>query len=237
MNHLAAPSAVSAAPSDLIRSMLPLVKRIAASFAARLTPSMSVDDLVSAGLLALVELQRRHGQLPPDELERLAAARLRGAMLDEMRKGDPLSRRIRRRARQVDQVSAAFEARHGRLPTDAEIGGHLGITAASACDARILARTTAVRAHDVDQDDVAGPGGADPETNTHRGQRLERFHAAVGELPARQQKVVELYFGEDLTLRQIGEQFGVTEARISQILTGAVKELRTRCASVPPPAA
>jgi RNA polymerase sigma factor for flagellar operon FliA len=236
VNHVSSTATVQPS-AELIRTMLPLVRRIAASFSARLSPSMSVDDLVSAGLLALVELQRRHGHLPVDELERLAAARLRGAMLDEMRQADPLSRRIRRRARQVEQVSALFEARHGRAPSDAEIGGHLGISATSCSDARVLARRVAVRAHDVDQEDVAGPTGGDPETRAHRGERLARFHAAVGHLPARQQQVVELYFGEDLTLRQIGEKFGVTEARISQILSGAVKELRTRCASVPPPAA
>lgn len=237
MNHPAIRTDAATPPADLVRAMLPLVRRIAASFSARLSASMSVDDLVSAGLLALVELQRRHADLPFEDLERLAAARLRGAMLDEMRQADPLSRRLRRRARQVEQASALFEARHGRAPSDAEIGGHLGISATSCSDARVLARRVAVQAHDVDQEAVAGPVGGDPETRAHRGERLARFQAAVGHLPARQQQVVELYFGEDLTLRQIGQKFGVTEARISQILSGAVKELRTRCASVPPPAA
>lgn len=221
---------------DFIRTMLPLVKRIAATFSSRLPPAVSVDDLVSAGFLALVELQLRNLTLGMDELERLAAPRVRGAMLDEMRQADPLSRRIRRRARQVVDVSQSFEARHGRRPTDEEVGAQLGVSARAAAQATALARGSATAASDPDRmAELPDPRRLDPEGEAQRGERIARFRSAVQYLPPRHRQIVELYFVEDMTLRQIGQRFGVTEARISQLLSVAVKELRTRCASIPPP--
>ena len=224
--------------SDLVVTMLPLVKRIAVSFSSRLPPAVSVDDLVSAGLLALVELERRSGTLPPEDLERLAVARLRGAMLDEMRQADPLSRRIRRRAKQVGDLSRQFEARHGRPPTDDELGASLGLSPRVAVMASALARSISSSHSDSERlAELPDMRRMDPERVAQRGERFARVRTAVEKLPSRQREIVELYFGADLTLRQIGVRFGVTEARISQLLSAAVKELRTNCASMPPPAA
>ena len=223
--------------TEFIRSMLPLVKRIAATFATRLPPTISIEDLVSAGFLALVEMHKRNHDLSPQDLERLASPRLRGAMLDEMRQADPLSRRIRRRARQVVEVIQAYESRHGRRPTEQEVAAQLGVTPEAAAHASALARGSATTVSDAERiAELPDHRADDPESNAQRGERFARFESAVGLLPQRQRQIVELYFGYDLTLRQIGEKFGVTEARISQLLSVAVKELRVRCASIPPPA-
>ena len=106
---------------EWIRVTMPMVRRLAASLARRLPSSMSMEDLVSAGFLALVALQRRHPEVTPEELAQTSAARVRGAMLDELRAADPLSRRTRRRVRAIDQATATFEARHGRRPSDVEL--------------------------------------------------------------------------------------------------------------------
>jgi RNA polymerase sigma factor for flagellar operon FliA len=223
---------------EFIRDMLPVVKRVAASFAVRLPPSTSINDLVSAGFLALIELQQRHEALPLEELERLAVPRLRGAMLDELRRADPLSRRVRQRARQAARFAESFETRHGRRPSDGEVAESLGVSiAATACATALALGAAPVAQHPDLIAELPDRSAPDPEGEAQRGERFARVRAAVEHLRVRDREIVELYFSDEMTLRQIGERFGVTEARISQLLSGAVKQLRTHCASMPPPAA
>jgi RNA polymerase sigma factor for flagellar operon FliA len=216
--------------------LLPMVRRIAAGFSRRLPPSLAVDDLVGAGLVALVELRRRHPHMPLEELERLGAVRARGAMLDELRQADPLSRRVRQRAQQMDRVAAAVEARTGQSPSEQELATALGISDRAAIATRRLARSVArVEPHQPHR--AACATVPSPEEATHVRQRLARCRDAIGRLPDRQRRVVDLYFHHDRNLRQIGEQLGVSEARASQILSGTVRTLRHSCASIMPPAA
>lgn len=222
---------------EWIRVTMPMVRRLAASLARRLPSSMSMEDLVSAGFLALVALQRRHPEVTPEELAQTSAARVRGAMLDELRAADPLSRRTRRRVRAIDQATATFEARHGRRPSDVELAGLVGVSTPDAVAAQVVARRAKTALQEGESPErTATATGMSPEEHAHRRQRFARFTRAVEALPGRQRRVVELYFGEDQTLRQVGEHLGVTEARVSQMLSGAVKQLRVTCASVPPPA-
>lgn len=223
-------------PAWLLRT-LPQIERVAARLARRLPPPLSAEDLVGAGCVAVLELHRRNPSLPADELERLAISRARGAMLDEMRTADPLSRRTRRRTREVEAVAAEVIARTGRAPADDEIASSLGISRQAVAEAKRVAITRTVPLEDESVAIRATSTAASPEEATHRGQRLARCRTAVARLPERQQRVVTRYFGEDHTLRQIGADLGVTEARVSQILSGAVRDLRTACASLPPPAA
>lgn len=224
--------------AEWVRAARPMLERIAARFARRLPPSLSTDDLVGAGFVALLKMKRRHPTLALVELDRLSASCVRGAMLDEMRQNDPLSRRTRLRAKQIDQITTSFEAREGRAPSEAELGAALGVSRATA--ATVLRVADSAARHDTAADPierVPSTDGLGPEDATHRRERLSRVQQAVVGLPLRQQRIVALYFGNERTLRQIGDELGVTEARISQLLTGAVKELRMTCASKPPPTA
>lgn len=223
-------------PEWLTRA-LPQIERIAARLARRLPPPLSAEDLVGAGCLAVLEMHRRHPTLPGDQLERLAISRARGAMLDEMRGADPLSRRTRRRTREVETIAAEHTARTGRAPADDEIATALGISGGAVAEAKRVASTRTVPLEDEAVANRTVSSLASPEEVTHRQQRLARCRTAVDRLPTRQQSVVTRYFGEDHTLRQIGDDLGVSEARVSQILSGAVRHLRTACASLPPPAA
>lgn len=220
-------------PADVAARFVPIIRRLARSFAQRLPSQVSADDLIGAGSVALVELYRRMGHLPEEEFERAAVARVRGAMLDELRGADPLTRRMRQRERQIAQAGRHLEHQLGRWPTSVEIASHLKLSnEAYAASVRV---SHASQVTSLEEGEVADRDALGPEDALNRTQSLERLRDAMGTLPPRLKKVLELHFGEGMTLRQIGTIFGVTEARISQLVGDAVKRLKVGCRSMSPP--
>lgn len=221
----------SALSRELALRFIPIIRRLARGLAKRLPPQVAVDDLVGAGFVALVELHGAHPSTPPDEFEGLAVTRLRYAMLDQLRGADPLSRRMRSRARELERVRAELEADVGRPVTRGEVAEASGINEAAIAEVEALAAASAAEAwsgaYELEIPDVGAVG---PEEQAGRSQALDQLRTALDALPPRHRRVLELYYGEELTLRQIGNVLGVTEARISQLVSGAVKKLRATVA-------
>jgi Tfp pilus assembly protein PilZ len=108
-------------PREIAIQFIPIIRRIGKRFAARLPPHVSVEDLLGAGFVALIEIYRKHQDLPMEELERVAMKRLRGAMLDELRAVDPLSRRTRVRERKIAETRRDLESKLGRSVSHDEV--------------------------------------------------------------------------------------------------------------------
>lgn len=223
-------------PRDVAVRFIPLIRRLARGVAQRLPPQVSTDDLVGAGFVALVELYAKNPSTPLAELERIALPRLRWAMLDELRNADPLSRRMRQRARRISKANRDLELTYGRKPTHSEVAAYLKLSQEAYGAALRLAQSGETSPIDsYDDADLADNASVGPEERMTQVEALGRLRTALDALPPRLRRVLELYYGDDLTLRQIGNVLGVTEARISQLLSDAVRRLRVTCASSPPP--
>jgi RNA polymerase sigma factor for flagellar operon FliA len=223
-------------PRDVAVRFIPLIRRLARGVAQRLPPQVSTDDLVGAGFVALVELYAKNPSMPLADLERIAMPRLRWAMLDELRNADPLSRRMRQRARRISKANRDLELTYGRKPTHSEVAAYLKLSQEAYGAALRLAQSGETSPIDsYDDVDLADNASVGPEERMTQVEALGRLRTALDALPPRLRRVLELYYGDDLTLRQIGNVLGVTEARISQLLSDAVRRLRVTCASSPPP--
>jgi RNA polymerase sigma factor for flagellar operon FliA len=221
--------------SELLAEGLALVRRTAFRMARRLPPNVEVGDLISAGTEGLLNAIDRYDVERCPRFEAFAAARIRGAILDELRAADAMTRHGRRKLAEVTRTLRSLEAELGRAPDDAEIAARLGITVEQygklAAD---LARGPALaRLGEVDPDDIAG-GGTDPLEAASDRELRPQLAAAIGTLPERTQMVLAMYYQEECTQAEIGQIFGVTESRVCQILGDAIVRLRAALASTAP---
>ena len=215
----------SGLPRDVALRYVPTIRSLAGRLARRLPPHIQVDDLVGVGFVGLVEAYRHYDPAHRDRFEAFAQIRIRGAMLDELRSLDPLTRRVRRFARKVHNEVARLEAVLGRSPEDAEIAEALGM----GVDAFRRRRDSIdpPRVTDLDSADLVDPSTNAPDDVAAKAEALSRVAMAIEGLPPRLREVLELYYGEQLTLRDIGSVLGVTESRVSQLHTAAIERLRS----------
>jgi RNA polymerase sigma factor for flagellar operon FliA len=206
-----------------------LVKRIAYHLAGRLPPSVEVDDLIQAGMLGLLEAASNYAANRGASFETYAGIRIRGAMIDALRKLDWAPRSVHRKARAVAAVVQEIERRTGRDARDVEIAEGMGVGLdeyhsivqdAASCRLASLDDATAATA--------AGP--ADPFAEAAD----ERFRAALSRaiegLPERERLVMSLYYSDELNLKEIGAVLKVTESRVCQLHGQALVRLKARLA-------
>jgi RNA polymerase sigma factor for flagellar operon FliA len=218
---------------ELILRHLDLVRQIAAQLSSRLPPHVDHDDLVQAGLLGLVTAAQRCSAGREQSFRAFAGMRIRGAMLDEARCADWVPRSIRKGIREVQQVAMQLERRDGQAAQPAEVARTLGLS----LDAyhRLVGDAVASRVLSLEQT-FEGAHQAQLEALPDESEtplaRLERQHllaalgAAVRALPCRLRRVVALYYGQELTLREIGEVLSVSESRVCQLHSQATAEIR-----------
>ena len=222
----------------LVQKFARIVKYVAGRMAIGLPHYVEFNDLVSAGLLGLIQAIDNFDHQRGVKFETYAIPRIRGAILDELRSQDWFPRSLRRKAKQIEEVYAKLEARLGRPATDQEVADALQI-AVSELDgllgevavATIMSLDADASAPESDQSSSLGEFLPDP-----RSEDLERALAAqemreliaqrMAELPEKEQLVLVLYYYEELTLKEIGEILDVTESRVCQIHTKAILRLR-----------
>lgn len=216
-------------PRDaLICEHLDMARRIARKTLRRLPSSVRLDDLESAAMLGLTEAATRFDPNRGEPFVAFAAKRVRGAILDELRRQDVLTRRGRERARELEAASRAVEDRTGRAATTEEVAGELGCSAEEV--SRRRARLQA--ANVVPLDDVAelsAPAselGADEQLEQR--ERHEEMVAALEGLPQRELLILSMCYQDGLTLKEIGDIFGVSESRVCQLRGRALRTLRKR---------
>ena len=220
-----------------MQAYTPLVKRLAHHLMAKLPASVQVDDIVQAGLVGLIDAIGRFEQEQGVQIETYATQRIRGAMLDELRRNDWLPRGVRRLQRKIETALSSLEQRLGRTPSEPEVATHLGVRLeeyqsmlqeARGCQLLYLEDMA-----EDDREESVRPG----DESVDQGDPLkalqdERFRAAlvqaIERLPEREKLLMWLYYEQDLNFREIAAVLGVTESRVCQLHTQAVSRLRTK---------
>tara|TARA_R110000787_G_scaffold188679_7_gene300404 strand:+ start:9268 stop:9981 length:714 start_codon:yes stop_codon:yes gene_type:complete len=207
-----------------------LVRRIAYHLAARLPASVEVDDLIQAGMVGLLEAARHFDASQGASFSTFAGIRIRGAMLDELRRGDWTPRSVHRKSREAAKAVRAIEARTGRAASDAEVARELGIDAHELQQLnREAASAPLMSLDELPADVVDGIGALDtPEEDVENSEFRSDLVHAVANLPERERLVMSLYYEQELNLREIAAVIGVSESRVCQIHGQALVRLRAR---------
>lgn len=217
----------------------PLVKRLASMLIARLPASVDLNDLVQVGIIGLIEAARQYDPGQGVQFETFASQRIRGAMLDELRREDWLPRQVRRDAKQIEQTIARLEQSLGRAPAESEIAEALGL-ALEDYQARLseCKGLTLVHFNDFSDDEgeslsdalanVIDENAVDPLGTLSDSGFRSALVEAIDDLPERDKLVMALYYEQELNLKEIGAVLGVSESRVSQLHSQAVSRLRAR---------
>ncbi|AJQ95966.1 DNA-directed RNA polymerase specialized sigma subunit [Gynuella sunshinyii YC6258] len=225
---------------QLVTEHATLVKRIAHHLKARLPESVQVEDLIQSGMLGLFEAARNYDRSKGATFETYAGIRIRGSMLDEVRKGDWVPRSVHRNSRRISEAIHNVEARVGRDASDQEIAEELGVELNEYYSLLQDTQGSKLFSYEdlLDQNQPAETGyehspqplqsSGTPDSQVE--QHLMRSHLieAIKSLPEREQLVLSLYYDEELNLKEIGEVLGVSESRVSQIHSQAANRLKAR---------
>ena len=218
---------------ELVRRHAPLVRRIAYHLMGRLPASVDVGDLIQAGMIGLLEAARHFANDKGASFETFAGIRIRGAMLDELRRADWTPRSVHRKTREVAEIIRQIEAETGAEADGAEVVRRLGISAeeyhqvlSDALSSRLLSLTSSDDGEDTGVLDVADENSLSPDEGIEHSGMREALIDAIVELPEREQLVMSLYYEQELNLKEIGAVLGVSESRVCQIHGQAVIRLR-----------
>ncbi len=213
-----------------------LVKRIAYHLAGRLPPQVEVEDLVQAGMLGLLEAAANFTSDRGASFETYAGIRIRGAMLDALRKLDWAPRSVHRKARAAAQALREVENELGGEADESKVAARLGVPVAEY--QRIVRDAAACRL--LSLEDMTTPDGvvvevpadpsADPFADVTDDAMRDALVAAIDRLPERERLVMSLYYEQELNLKEIGAVLGVTESRVCQLHGQALGRLRTKLA-------
>ena len=210
-----------------------LVKRIAHHLMARLPGSVQIDDLLQAGMLGLLESLSKYDACKGASFETYAGIRIRGAMLDEMRRGDWAPRSVHRKTRQVKDAINAVENRTGGAATDRQIAEHMGVALQEYHDIlndAACCRLVSYEEVNEGDDPTILPRSDAADGSVEQEAMLTNLVQAMNDLPERERLVMALYYDEELNLKEIGAIIGVSESRISQILSQATVRVRAKVA-------
>lgn len=229
----------AAQPGLDVSDYLPMVKKIAGMLVSRLPASVDVNDLVQVGVIGLIDAARQFDPHQGVMFETFASQRVRGAMLDELRREDWMPRQMRRNSRQIEDAINKLEQSLGRPPQESEIAEALSLSLAeyqsmlSDCKGLSL-----VHFSDFEEDESGGMSDAvanihDKESpNPLEALSSESFRSGLVEaiklLPERDQLVMSLYYEQELNLKEIGAVLGVSESRVSQLHSQAIVRLRAK---------
>ncbi|MBI4819600.1 MAG: FliA/WhiG family RNA polymerase sigma factor [Deltaproteobacteria bacterium] len=221
----ALPESVTRKDRGSAAEYVPLVKRVAKQVARRLPSHVGLDDLVGAGLVGLLEAYDRYDGRDSVRFEQFAEFRIRGAILDELRRRDVMARDARGEAKRIEATLGALEGELGRQAEEEELAEKLGLDVNAL--RKKLERVAPVRVLNIDEvlDRPSSERGPSEQVETK--ELVARLAEAIAQLKPRHQQVLALYYQEDFTLKQIGEVLDVTESRVSQILSEATLRLRS----------
>lgn len=215
---------------EVVMEYATLVKRIARHVMSRLPASVQIDDLVQSGLIGLMEAVRLYDPSQGASFETYATIRVRGAMLDELRRTDWSPRSLSKRVRQLAEATRLVENRKGAAATAQEIADSLSLSLDEYYQWVLEANNQNFFSLE-NLEDLDDPG--EPKSDsTYRSVELDRCRTflsdAIASLSEREQIVLSLYYDKDMTLKEIGEVLGVSESRVCQIHGEATVRLRAR---------
>jgi RNA polymerase sigma factor for flagellar operon FliA len=223
--------------NDLVQQYLPLVGAILGRLAMTLPEHVDHDDLRSAGLVGLLQALRNYDPASGNSFETYARVRVRGAMLDELRRMDWVPRTVHEKARKIQETMGQLEQKLGRAPKESEVAKAMNLSAADYAALLDEVRPAAFVCLDAVSSCENGDTGSlyevvadtsedGPAEQASQHELKEVVLERLKELPDIQRKVLALYYAEDLHLREIAEVFGLTESRICQIHSQAIMSIR-----------
>jgi RNA polymerase sigma factor for flagellar operon FliA len=221
--------------AQVVERHTPLVKRIAYHMLARLPASVQLDDLIQSGMIGLIEAAKNFDGTKGASFETFGGIRIRGAMLDEIRKGDWVPRSVHRNSRQVAQAISELESQLGREVKDIEVAEKLDITLDEyhhilndVNSGRILG----IEDLGVDEDVLQISSDKSSSNSPFASIKNDKFNVslvkAIKTLPERDALVLSLYYNEEMNLKEIGQILDVSESRVSQIHGQAMIRLKAK---------
>ncbi len=218
----------------LVDQHVPLVKRIAYHLLGRLPADVQVDDLIQSGVVGLLEAAQQYDPSQGASFETYAGIRIRGAMLDEVRRSDWTPRSVHRNARRVSEAIRTVEHRQGREALPQEVAAELQISlddyqhmVSDAVCCRILSFEE-IFAPDSEGENRLPSAESDPSQQVQDDAFRHALIHEIGRLPEREKLVMSLYYDDELNLREIGAVLGVSESRVCQLHGQALLRLRAR---------
>ena len=221
---------------QIILEYAPLVKLVAGRLSMYLGYNVEYDDLVGYGVFGLIDAIDKYDNMKAVKFETYASLRIRGAILDQIRKMDWIPRTIRQKQKKIDAAMKAIEAEKGRAATDEEIAGELGISADEYTGWQSQMKITVV----VSLDEFLEGGSEvpslqstqhrydEPEDVIEKDELKKKLAEALELLTEKEKKVILLYYYEDLTLKEISNILAVSESRISQLHTRALQKMKAK---------
>jgi len=220
-----------------VAQLLPLVKRMALRMREHLPAHVEVDDLVGAGMLGLLDAVRKFDARKRVRLESYARYRIRGAILDGLRSSDIASRDMRKKNKRVEEVHRKLQGQFGRPVTDPEMAQALGVSLEKwyrtiqelqALGVNWLRPVGSAASPLPCEELLLAEKQEDPFDLCYRQEQREILHRALARLPEREQRLMVLYYGQELTMREIAARLAIDESRVSQLHSGALACLRRR---------
>ena len=217
---------------EIVVDHLPLVKAIAIRVHENLPVHVDLDDLIHAGVLGLFDAVTKYDSTKNVAFHAYAKHRIKGAILDSLRQLDWASRDLRKRQKQVDSVTHDLSLKLGRNPTETEVANQLGVGLERWRRMQMEMRTVGLVSTTPNPDqerertqEFAATPDYQPDRMCERRQLQHTLAHAIGTLPERYQKVVFLYYTNELTMKEIGDVLGVNESRVSQIHKTALQKM------------
>jgi RNA polymerase sigma factor FliA len=229
--------AIGANINATLKQYTPLVRRLAHQMIARLPANVEIDDLIQVGMIGLHDALGRFDAAQGVQFETFATQRIRGAMLDELRNGDWMSRGDRKQQRQIEAAVHKLEQQYGRAPAESEIAKEMGLTLADYQDVLTKVRGTQL----VHLEDMSGDDGdqdfldrhvadeaSDPLAMLNDQRMRQALVDAIKLLPEREQYVMSMYYEHDMNLKEIAAVLKVTESRVCQLHSQSIARLRAK---------
>ena len=241
-NEVAEPGAAAAERDRMLLEHLPTVRYIARRIHERLPQHVELDDLVSAGIVGLIDAFGKFDHTKKVQFKSYAQFRIRGAILDSLRMLDWSPRELRRKGRAVEEAIRSVTHKMGRAPGEQEIAGEMKIgleeyhQLLGELKGLEIGSLNMERTEDSGDEDLSyipGSPQEDPLFRCLQGEMKQHLADAIDELPEKERMVLTLYYYEELTMKEIGLTLGVVESRVSQIHSSAVLRLRAAMGGVP----
>lgn len=220
---------------EIIEQHTTLVKRIAHHLLARLPSNVVLEDLIQAGMLGLLEASKKYDASKGASFETYAGIRIRGSIIDEVRRGDWTPRSVHRNGRRVSEAIQVVEGRTGRDAQDGEVAAELDISVTEyhallkdSAESRLFSFDKLIEPQEEGPGEMVAGNEPNPSEEFEQKQFMKSIAREIEGLPEREKLVLSLYYDEGLNLKEIGKVLGVSESRVSQIHSQAALRLRGR---------
>ncbi|PIE43575.1 MAG: RNA polymerase sigma factor FliA [Gammaproteobacteria bacterium] len=219
---------------ELVHKHAPLVKRIAQHLLARLPESVQIEDLIQSGMIGLLEASRKYDVSKGASFETYAGIRIRGAMMDEIRKGDWVPRSVHRNSRKIADTIKSVEDRLGRDARDSEVAEAMGVSldeyyalSQDSLSGKLFSFEEILESGE-DSASLSDLDAGGLYDGIQKAEFQQKLAEAINGLPEKEKLVLSLYYTEELNLKEIGQILSVSESRVSQIHSQAALRLRSR---------